>query len=228
MNSNGLPPKETSNYSRMPLSGTESPYLNTTFGTRKGVGNNNCYGYAIDAFRETGEIKLQPGDLSGRTNHVNLSTCDDVVRRAAADLRTRGYVAHPNKACKRGHHKVMAFLAPREDYHWYKQHKDAVVKLSPAVPTVTKLAKVMGVAASKVYAPTASPRVGDTVLVKDSGVWSHKQGLATGPLLKDACGKVIKDPRKACRKYSSRLDYKQYCGTLCVKTGKPMVLDSAT
>lgn len=223
---NNLPPNDTANFTRMPGSGTESPYINTTFGTRKGVGNNNCYGYAIDAFREHGEVKLQPGDLSGMGNtRMDLATCTDVVARAAADLRQRGYAADPDKPCKRGYHKIMSFLSPGEDYHWYKQHKDAIVSLSSAVPSVTKLARVMGVHKAQVYAPTASPRAGDTVMVKNAGVWSHKQGLATGPLLKDACGKAIKDPRKACRKYSPRLDYKKYCGAFCVKSRQPLIID---
>ncbi len=46
--------------------------------------------------------------------------------------------------------------------------------------------------------------------------WSHKQGYGTGPLLKDASGKPIRDPRLADKKYPG-LNYNIYGGSFCVK-----------
>ena len=39
--------------------------------------------------------------------------------------------------------------------------------------------------------PTPAPRAGDLVFVRNANVFSHKQGLATGPLLRDKSGRVI-------------------------------------
>lgn len=203
----------------LPVSGSEEPFTDLVYGTPRGKGNNNCYAWAIGNYRNAGDRKLQPGNLSGPQNRdMDLGSCDAITSRAMADLKGRGYAAPADTPCKRGYYKVMAFLAPGNDYHWYKQHKDALVRLTDDLPTVNALAKAMGVPASAVYSPSVSPRPGDVVLVKNAKVWSHKQGHATGPLLKDACNRSIRDPRTACRTYSPELDYTQYCGSMCVKS----------
>ena len=202
----------------LPVSGSEQPFTDLVYGTPRGKGNNNCYAWAIDDYRNGGNRKLQPGNLSGKAGqNMDLGSCQAITSRAMADLKDRGYAASADTPCKRGFYKVMAFLAPGNDYHWYKQHKDAVVRLSAEVPTIAALAKAMGVRPADVYSPSSSPGPGDVVLVKNAKVWSHKQGHATGPLLRDACGRSIRDPRKACRTYSPDLDYTTYCGSMCVK-----------
>ena len=50
-------------------------------------------------------------------------------------------------------------------------------------------------------------------------LWAHKQGWGTRPILVDAKGKTIYDPRKANRNYG-RLNYSQLCGVYCVRAGK--------
>lgn len=49
-------------------------------------------------------------------------------------------------------------------------------------------------------------------------LWAHKLGWGTRPLLVDASGRTICDPRKADRKYA--FNYKTLCGTYCVRAGK--------
>jgi hypothetical protein len=49
-------------------------------------------------------------------------------------------------------------------------------------------------------------------------LWSHKQGFATGPVLVDASGKTITDPRRANRNYPG-LNYSKFCSAYCVKAG---------
>lgn len=214
-----LPDAETmANSASMPMSGTEPPFTDVTYGTRKGIGNNNCYGYAIGDFRGRGNRKLQPGNLSGATTNLNLSSCNAVVSRALRDLKNMGYTTDPDVPCKKGYHKTMAFLAKDNDYHWYRQHKDALVTVSNRLRDPAKLSRVLGVKSSQVYMPSKTIQIGQKVLVKNAGLWSHKQGFATGPLLKDACGRAIKDPRKACRRYSDKLDYTQFCGAMCVRS----------
>jgi len=53
-------------------------------------------------------------------------------------------------------------------------------------------------------------------IVFRANVFSHKRGWATGPLLTDAKGKAIIDPRKASRDYPG-LNYEKYCSSFCVK-----------
>jgi hypothetical protein len=205
---------------RLPLSGSEETFTNATYGSRKGKGNNNCYSWAIDDYTNTGAHKLQPGNLSRANGELDLGSCDAVVSRAVADLtaRKKGYFQRdPAAPCKNGYYKIMAFLAKDNDFHWYKQHRDALVTWPRGVRTVGELAARLGVDASQVYTPTHAPKPGDRVLIKNAGLWSHKQGFATGPLLKDACGQAISDPRAACRTYSKELDYKDFCGAMCVR-----------
>lgn len=224
---NSLPNRNANaSTSPLPLSGAEETYTDLVYGVRRGKRNNNCYAWATGEYRNSGDVKLQPGNLSknnaGRNGgSMDLGSCAALRSRSGADLRGRAYPADPDKPCRAGHYKIMAFLAPGEDYHWYKQHGDALVRATDKMRNLAALARALGVNPAQVHSPTAEPRKGDMVLVKRAGVWSHKQGFATGPMLKDACGKVIKDPRKACRDYG-RLNYSQFCGAWCVrpKAGK--------
>lgn len=201
---------------RLPLSGSEDTYTDLVYGTRRGKGNNNCYGYAIDRYRNSGSNKLQPGNVSKSPGELNLGSCAALRLRSMADLKGRAYEVDADKPCRAGHYKIMAFLSKDNDYHWYKQHKDALVRLSHKMRDLAALSRVLGVAPRQLQSPSPNPKPGDLVLVRNAGVWSHKQGLATGPLLRDACGKVITDPRRACKNYG-RLNYTDYCGAFCVK-----------
>ena len=49
-------------------------------------------------------------------------------------------------------------------------------------------------------------------------LWSHKQGWATGPILVDAKGRTIRDPRRADKNYPG-LNYSRFCSAYCVKAG---------
>ena len=55
-------------------------------------------------------------------------------------------------------------------------------------------------------------------------LWAHKQGWATGPLLVDASGRTIKDPRRADRNYRPGYHYKKFCSAYCVKSGAGKVV----
>lgn len=202
---------------RLPLSGSESPFNELSlYSAKRGVGNNNCYAYAIDTYANTGSTKLQPGNISKSPGELNLGSCAALKGRALADLKGRAYAVDAGKACGRGEYKVMAFLSKDRDYHWYRQHRDAMVRLSDKMRDLAALARALGVRPSQLQSPSKSPKPGDLVLVKDAALWSHKQGFATVPLLRDACGKAITDPRRACRNYGD-LNYTEYCGAFCIK-----------
>jgi len=50
-------------------------------------------------------------------------------------------------------------------------------------------------------------------------LWSHKTGWAGGPLIVDASGKTITDPRKADRNYTPGFHYTKFCSAYIVKRG---------
>ena len=49
-------------------------------------------------------------------------------------------------------------------------------------------------------------------------LWAHKQGFGGGPVLVDASGRTIRDPRRADRNYGG-LNYSRFCGAYAVKYG---------
>jgi len=50
-------------------------------------------------------------------------------------------------------------------------------------------------------------------------LWSHKQGHASGPLLIDASGKTIVDPRRANMKWHPGFHYTKFCSAYAVRRG---------
>ena len=50
-------------------------------------------------------------------------------------------------------------------------------------------------------------------------LWSHKTGWAGGPLIVDASGKTITDPRKANRNYTPGFHYTKFCSAYGVRLG---------
>ena len=50
-------------------------------------------------------------------------------------------------------------------------------------------------------------------------LWSHKQGWASGPLMIDASGKTIIDPRKSDRAWKPGFHYTKFCSAYGVKRG---------
>jgi len=147
-----------------------------------------------------------PGDRSGLSNGNHSYThCTGLPKRVVSDNPTRVYKTGANEKCKKGYYKVMMFVSPgrpsnyirQGDFHFYKQHGVVEYKIKPG-DTVASTAKFFKVPESK------------------ANVFSHKRGWATGPLLTDAKGKTIRDPRKASRDYPG-LNYERYCSSFCVK-----------
>ncbi len=201
----------------LPLSGSEEQFTEGVYGSKQGIGSNNCYAFATDWYRDGGKRKLQPGELSGAVKPGDDATkCPDLMRLALSDLNFRkkgGYAADPDKPCKKGYYKVMAFSAPDVDYHWYRQMGDMVVR-APGGKSVTNIAKNMSVHTSQIDSPSPSPDKDELIAVSKAGLWAHKRGLDE-LTVKDARGKYITDPRTADRNYG-RLDYTTFCGALCV------------
>ena len=198
-------------------------YSDLLYGTSLGTRQNNCYAWAIDYYKNSGDEKLQPGDLAGLKGGVNLKSCDDLVKRALADSKKMGWdlrVLEKSDQCPAGSYKIIAVLAPNEDFHWYRHHRDMLYKIKTP-RTRQDVAKEFDVPVCAVVSPSDTLNIGDLVFIKDANVWSHKQGFSPdGPLLRDSCGNLIKDPAKACRKYGNRLNYTKVCATFCFRKGK--------
>lgn len=202
----------------LPLSGAEETFTNYVYGSERwGKRNNNCYGFAIDYFKASENRKLQPGELSKTLkSRDDLTDPKTLKTRIIDDLKTKtngGYVASPCVKCKKNFYKIMAFVDPGNDYHFYRQMGDMLVE-SDGKKNVNSLAKDIGVDKNQINSPVNKPEKGDSVIIRAAGLWSHKRGLAELTVL-DASGKFIKDPRDADRKYDN-LDYTTYVGTWCV------------
>lgn len=53
-------------------------------------------------------------------------------------------------------------------------------------------------------------------------LWAHKQGFGAGPVIVDASGKTIANPKRADRNYGI-LNYSKFCSAYCVKCGAGQV-----
>ena len=202
---------------------TSETYSDFLYANPIGTRQNNCYAYAINSYKDSGdEKKLQPGDLAGMSGSVDLKNCKDLVRRALADAKKMGwslrYLGSNKKECCPKSTRIVAVLAPNSDFHWYRLHRDLLYRVKTP-RTRRQMATEFGVSIGNVQIPgpdisRAVP--GDLVLIRNANVWSHKQGHSgDGPLLVDACKQIIKDPAEACRNYGN-LNYKVVCGSFCL------------
>jgi hypothetical protein len=202
-------------------SNSKDTYSNLLYRSPVGTNSNNCWAYAIDHYETEQGNKLQPGELSGKTTPIDLSDCSDIVQRAIDDAKSMGWTLTPtdapNGTCTNTRYHITVVLAPNRDYHWYRFHKHVLYRVNTPRSRKT-IADEFKVPEASVHIPGDPTKAnkGDLVLVRNANVWSHKRGLSEdGPLLKDACGKFIKDPATACRAYPG-LNYSIVCKTFCL------------
>jgi hypothetical protein len=205
-----------------PVNGSEPKYTTRRWGSTRGINNNNCYAYAVGDYEAYRWQKSVPGDRSGMSdrNH-NYTHCTNLPKRVISDNPKKVYRVDGDKKCKNGYYKVMMFVSPgrptnyirQGDFHFYKQHSMIEYKIKEG-DTVKSVAAFFNVPIARIRA-AGKFKVGKRLIFR-ANVFSHKRGWATGPLLTDAKGKVIKDPRKASRNYPG-LNYETYCSSFCVK-----------
>ena len=194
----------------LPLSGAEA-----IFGLMpwySAVDSDNCYDYAIGDFERTRTVKSTPGNRAGFSANRNFSRCGDLRKRILADNPGRVYAGKESSPCRKGFYKIMNFVAKQGDFHFYKQIRGVHWKVKPG-DTRSSVARFLRVPVAKVPALTGKRNV-----IVPVNLWAHKQGWGAPPIITDAKGRTIADPRKASRKYPG-LDYNQYCGCYCVKKG---------
>jgi hypothetical protein len=215
-------PKPKPKSKDLPLSGSESKFTNRRWGSNKGIPNNNCYAYAVGDYEAYRWQKSIPGDRSGMSNvKHNYTSCNGLPKRVVSDNPKNVYKIDGDKKCKKGYFKIMMFVSSgrptnyirQGDFHFYKQHGVIEYKIKPG-DTIKSVAAFFKIPESRIK-KAGRFQVGKRITFK-ANVFSHKRGWATGPLLGDANGKVIKDPRTASRKYNE-LNYDKYCSSFCVK-----------
>jgi LysM repeat protein len=203
---------------RLRLSGWEVDYNPKKWTTKKAKWNNNCYAYAVNDLQAYRVHKAQPGNVSGMSNNYHsYSTCKGLAKRVVSDNPGKIFVC-PNykKPCPRGYYKIMLFVSPvkgHNDFHWYKQHGKITYKVKSG-DTKASIARFFKIPVSRLAGKKIEP--GKDITFK-ANIWSHKRGWGDGPLLTDANGKAILNPRTASRNYGS-LNYKRFCHAFCVST----------
>ena len=175
-----------------------------------------------ETMRHTGGKNLFQGiDLDSLMEIITIPTALVFQTALFQIILKKVYKVKANEKCKKGYYKVMMFVSPgrptnyirQGDFHFYKQHGVVEYKIKTG-DTIVSVAKFFKVPESRVKRAGAF-KVGKRVIFK-ANVFSHKRGWATGPLLTDARGKSITDPRKASRNYPG-LNYERYCSSFCVK-----------
>lgn len=202
----------------LPLSGGENVYSWLPWGG-EGLHVDNCYAYAVGDHEKYRMNKSVPGNHSGMSSIFHTyRTCKGLAKRVISDNPKKVYEARATEKCKKNFYKIMMFVAPTNkyrnttgDFHFYKQH-GLVKYIIKRGDTRDKIAKFFRIPVSRL--PLKIPVAGKIIKIK-ANVFSHKLGWATGPLLEDAGGRVIKDPRTANRKYG--YNYTRYCSSFCVK-----------
>jgi hypothetical protein len=205
---------------RLPLSGSEVKYTPLKWNSKNAKWNNNCYAYAVNDLSQARIHKSQPGNVSGMSdNYHSYTTCKGLAERVISDNPGKIYVCPDyKKPCPRGYFKVMLFVSPtgQADFHWYKQHGDVTYKVDTG-DTVISIANKFKVPVNLIKkAAGVRGVVAGTNLRFHANIWSHKRGWGDGPLITDASGQVILNPKTADKKYGE-LNYKKFCHAFCVK-----------
>ena len=198
---------------RLPLSGSEVVF--SVWPWSLNVNADNCYDYAMNDFEKYRNVKSTPGNRARiSSNGMNFTTCRGIRRRILSDNPGTVYrCKDSNKVCRKGFYKIMNFVSPQGDFHFYKQVKGIRYRVK-AGDTKAKLAKFFKVPANTL--PALVP--GKTVTIRVNA-WAHKQGWGANPIYTDAKGNLIIDPRRSSRNYPG-LNYSSFCGAYCVKRNK--------
>ena len=205
---------------RLPLSGSEYPYEHSPWHKYKVA--NNCYAYAFHDRRSWRPQKSVPGDRTTGISHPFTYCNGRIAKKIVEDNPGKVFIANASQRCPKGFYKVMMVVAPKDrhggpggDFHFYKQHGVIKYKVRNG-DTPSNMAKFFDVPVGRINMALKN-RKGNIITFK-CNLFSHKMGWATGPLLVDSNGKIIKDPRYAGRRYG--LNYSKYCSSFCVASNK--------
>jgi hypothetical protein len=96
-----------------------------------------------------------------------------------------------------------------------RKYKNAVSNTDGKIATNNSNIKMMN-ARNKTTAPRL---VAGKIIEFPVNLWSHKQGWASGPLMIDASGKTIVDPRRSNRSWKPGFHYTKFCSAYGVRRG---------
>lgn len=184
----------------------------------------NCYVFALapslgpGGYTPNRRYKARPGDMcvKFRFRPLDFTKCSDIVERVLCD--NRQYVrklakgSDPNMWVEKGFHLMAAVLSPgvHTDFHFLRR--------VPVHVVLENLPKFMST-------PGSQHAVQQLLESPFKYVWVHQRGWSKGgPLIHDAKGNLIVDPKKACFDYGS-LHYSINCGMFRVKTRHAKVYD---
>ena len=123
-----------------PLSGSELVYNPDLWNKRYKIKDtHNCYTYALGKIVPGLKSKAQPGYASG-FNHIedNEYDCESFRERLKKDS-PGSYLEKFDSACLPGFYKVFLALDPGNDYHWWRQNKDAFWSHKPGSTDVVNI-----------------------------------------------------------------------------------------
>ena len=124
---------------KLPVSGSEPKNI-TFYEKEKPTRRNNCYAFAFGHKGRLDGVKQQPGNQSGLKGiDFPLKSCKDLMQRVERDYKNKMYVGKVGVPCKRGYAKVMPFIAPERDFHFYRQEPDGTWAHKRGLTPVTKV-----------------------------------------------------------------------------------------
>lgn len=164
-----------------PLSGSETPFETERDKYNKKLGyreSHNCYAYATGYYdlpaekgcsEESCPISYpQPGLASGypRWSKVDGKRCPDLIARMMGDIPEMKPSTF-TKRCPRGMRKIVPVVAPKDDYHFFRQDKDGMWSHKPGATHVTRLDS----SRRPIYDPQLAARSGGINYTDFCGYW---------------------------------------------------------
>lgn len=117
--------------SELPVSGYELNYDHTIWSRYEIEKNTNCYSYALNnqVIPNTNTLwYMRPGDRGGEPPYQNAEiTKELILYYVERDSEELGFMFEPIgicDVCPPGSYKVMLFVFPGEEFHWYRQDAD--------------------------------------------------------------------------------------------------------
>lgn len=193
----------------------------------------NCYAYGLGlnigrgGYYKNRLYKARPGDKCPRfvDRAFDFTRCEDIVARILCDnpahvrkIKPRKIDKYLNMDIGDDYHLMAAYLSPGStggenntgtDFHFLRR--------TPLYAVANKWSK---------FKKDTPPNAVEQIVERNpSFLFTHRRGWSSqGPLLVDAKGDIITDPRTADLNYGS-VNYNIFCGLFLVETRKATVTD---
>ena len=95
----------------LPLSGSERKFTNRRWGTSTGIGNNNCYAYAVNDYQRYRGWKSQPGERAEMSSSGKYINCGKIPKLVVADNPKKVYMVKAGTKCKPSYYKIMLVVS---------------------------------------------------------------------------------------------------------------------